>query len=239
MSGDGGASWALDVRQLRGNESEENVWNPGYGVGESTRVDLSEWIESTDLKVRFRSSVSGSREDANVDIVKIWGVDLDNAKNSPLAVDDSGQGFSTDEDNSFIIGDVLSNDSDPDVGDVISIESIDTSSLIGELLDLGGGDLRYDPAGKFDALAVGESTTDSFLYTITDGRGGSDTATVIIEITGVNDAPDAVDDLGTGFETEFETAFTTASVLSNDTDPDTSDTSRFRGGFEFAIWNFG
>ena len=61
VSGDGGASWALDVRQLRGNESEENVWNPGYGVGESTRVDLSEWIESTDLKVRFRSSVSGSR----------------------------------------------------------------------------------------------------------------------------------------------------------------------------------
>ena len=224
VSGDGGASWALDVRQLRGNESEENVWNPGYGVGESTRVDLSEWIESTDLKVRFRSSVSGSREDANVDNVKIWGVDLDNANNSPIAVDDSGQGFSTDEDNSFIIGDVLSNDSDPDVGDVISIESIDTSSLIGELLDLGGGDFRYDPAGKFDALAVGESTTDSFLYTITDGRGGSDTATVTIEITGVNDAPDAVDDLGTGFETEFETAFTTASVLSNDTDPDTSDT---------------
>ena len=167
------------------------------------------------------------REDANVDNVKIWGVDLDNANNSPIAVDDSGQGFSTDEDNSFIIGDVLSNDSDPDVGDVISIESIDTSSLIGELLDLGGGDFRYDPAGKFDALAVGESTTDSFLYTITDGRGGSDTATVTIEITGVNDAPDAVDDLGTGFETEFETAFTTASVLSNDTDPDTSDTSRF------------
>lgn len=224
VSGDGGASWALDVRQLRGNESEENVWNPGYGVGESTRVDLSEWIESTDLKVRFRSSVSGSREDANVDNVKIWGVDLDNANNSPIAVDDSGQGFSTDEDNSFIIGDVLSNDSDPDVGDVISIESIDTSSLIGELLDLGSGDFRYDPAGKFDALAVGESTTDSFLYTITDGRGGSDTATVTIEITGVNDAPDAVDDLGTGFETEFETAFTTASVLSNDTDPDTSDT---------------
>ena len=45
------------MRQLRGNESEENVWNPDDGVGESTRVDLSEWIESTDLKVRFRSSV--------------------------------------------------------------------------------------------------------------------------------------------------------------------------------------
>ena len=53
--------------------------------------------------------------------MKIWGVDLDNANNSPIVVDDSGQGFSTDEDNSFIIGDVLSNDSDPDVGDVISI----------------------------------------------------------------------------------------------------------------------
>ena len=58
ISGDGGLSWTLDVMQLRGNESEENVWNPGYGPGESTSVNLAPWLGSKDLKVRFRSLVS-------------------------------------------------------------------------------------------------------------------------------------------------------------------------------------
>ena len=77
ISGDGGLSWTLDVMQLRGNESEENVWNPGYGPGESTSVNLGPWLGSTDLKVRFRSLVSASREDANVDNVKIVGSNFD------------------------------------------------------------------------------------------------------------------------------------------------------------------
>lgn len=35
---------------------------------------------------------------------------------------------------------------------------------------------------------------DSFTYTISDGQGGSDTATVTINATPVNDLHDAVDD---------------------------------------------
>ena len=35
---------------------------------------MAPWAGSTDLKVRFRSTVSGSREDANVDNVRIVGV---------------------------------------------------------------------------------------------------------------------------------------------------------------------
>jgi hypothetical protein len=73
ISGDGGSSWTRDVRVLQGNFSQEDVWNPGYAQGESTQVDLGSWFGSTDLKIRFRSSVSGSREDANVDNVKVIG----------------------------------------------------------------------------------------------------------------------------------------------------------------------
>ncbi|MDF1811148.1 MAG: Ig-like domain-containing protein [Verrucomicrobiales bacterium] len=51
------------------------------------------------------------------------------------------------------------------------------------------GSYSYDTNGAFDYLANGENTTDSFTYTISDGHGGSDTATVTITIQGTNDAP--------------------------------------------------
>ena len=224
ISGDGGASWTLDVLQLQGNQSEENVWNPGYVAGASTRADLSDWVGSTSLKLRFRSAVSGSREDANVDNVKLWVTGTGTPNNPPVAVDDSGVGFSTDEDNPFSLGNVLANDSDPDPEDTISIESVNTSTLVGNLTDLGNGDFQYDPAGRFNSLAVGETATDTFSYSITDGRGRSDSASVTILINGVNDAPNADDNSGVGFRTDFETPFTTANVLNNDIDPDASDT---------------
>lgn len=223
VSGDGGLSWTLDVLQLRGNESEEDVWNPGYAAGVSTQADLSDWVGSTSLKVRFRSTVSGSREDANVDNVKLWATGTGNPNNPPVAVDDSGAGFSTGEDNAFFLENILANDSDPDLEDVVTIQSVNASSLVGNLNDLGNGDFQYDPAGRFNSLAVGETATDSFSYTITDGRGRSDTATVTILINGVNDTPVAGNDSGVSFTTAFETSFTTPSVLGNDTDPDASD----------------
>src|SRR6185503_13248622 len=45
-----------------------------------------------------------------------------------------------------------------------------------------------------NALGVGQSTTDPFTYSISDGAGGTDTATITITIFGTNDAPDAVND---------------------------------------------
>ena len=51
------------------------------------------------------------------------------------------------------------------------------------------GTFDYDPNGQFDSLGVGESTTNSFSYTVADGSGATDTATVTVTINGVNDAP--------------------------------------------------
>jgi len=56
------------------------------------------------------------------------------------------------------------------------------------------GSYDYDPNGAFEDLAVGETETDSFTYEISDGNGGTDTATVIVTIAGVNDGPVAEDD---------------------------------------------
>ncbi|MDH2446797.1 VCBS domain-containing protein [Cobetia sp. 2AS] len=62
------------------------------------------------------------------------------------------------------------------------------------------GSISLDSAGDYDytldntnpdvqALAVGESVTETFTYAISDGQGGSDTAELTITINGTNDAP--------------------------------------------------
>ena len=94
-------------------------------------------------------------------------------------------------------------------------------------IDLTANTVSYGPNAEFEFLAAGEfNTTQSFNYTLTDDDGANDTATVFINVTGVNDAPIANDDSGTGFITDEKTAFTTANVVTTsgtDTDKDTTD----------------
>ena len=40
--------------------------------------------------------------------------------------------------------------------------------------------VEVDPNGRFESLAAGATTTDTFTYTVSDGQGGTDTATVSI-----------------------------------------------------------
>ena len=47
------------------------------------------------------------------------------------------------------------------------------------------GTFSYDPNSAFDGLAAGETATDSFTYQISDGRGGTDTATATMTVQGV------------------------------------------------------
>ena len=149
---------------------------------------------------------------------------IDGVNDGPLAGDDSA---TTDEDTVLTISGaaLLANDSDVDASDVLSIQSVDDSALTGTLTDNGDGTYSYDPNGQFEYLAVGEQATDSFDYTVSDGSGGTDTATVTITVTGVNDAPVAADD---GLGTDEDTAITGSVLADNgngaDSDPDLSDT---------------
>ena len=81
---------------------------------------------------------------------------------------------------------VLLNDSDPDAGDILTVSALDTTGTVGLVTDNSDGTFTYDPNGQFESLAATESATDTFSYTVTDGNGGTDTATVTVEITGVN-----------------------------------------------------
>ena len=77
-----------------------------------------------------------------------------------------------------------------------------------------------------DALDASDTVTDSFTYTMSDGTA-TDTATLIITVTGVNDTPIAADDTGAVNEDATLTVSSAASgvVQDNDTDPDTDDTA--------------
>jgi len=104
----------------------------------------------------------------------------------PLAHNDT---FVTDEDRLVTITrpGVLFNDFDPDVYDLLHVTAVNTSGTLGVVVAWGPrGAFTYDPNGQFDYLQAGNSTTDSFTYTVSDACGGNDTATVTINITGVD-----------------------------------------------------
>jgi VCBS repeat-containing protein len=141
----------------------------------------------------------------------------------PLAQDDTAI---TDEDNPVTVAapGVLSNDSNPAIGDTLTVTAVDTNGTVGAVSAWDAdGSFTYDPNGQFEYLQTGNSTTDSFIYTISYGNGGTDTATMSITINGVNDPPVAVSDTAI---TNEDTPVTVAApgVLNNDSDPDIGDT---------------
>lgn len=111
---------------------------------------------------------------------------LDGQNNAALAGDDA---VAAPEDGvtGFAIADLLENDREFD-GDALVIASVSQAES-GAAVTLVGDQILYDPGSRFDDLAEGEVATDSFTYTVDDGKGGSDTATVTVTITGSNDAP--------------------------------------------------
>ena len=118
---------------------------------------------------------------------------------------------------------MLDNDSDPDAGDTLSVTAVDTSGTAGAVTAWDAdGSFTYDPDGQFEYLKAGGSATDSFTYTVSDGKGGTDTATVTITINGASDAPTNIS-LDVSSVAEGQPAGTLVGSFST-ADPDTGDT---------------
>ena len=140
-------------------------------------------------------------------------IDL-NQNNAPIAYDDAA---STDEDvGTYSSGSasVLDNDFEWE-GDAMSVTPGTFTGAFGTLVLNADGTYTYTPFASNQSLAQGQSVTDSFSYTVSDGSL-SDTATLTITIAGVNDAPVANPDTGT----TCENSPVTINVLANDTDVD-------------------
>ena len=87
------------------------------------------------------------------------------------------------------------NDTDPDQGESVRVSAVtQPANSKGEATVNQAGEVTYSAIGKFDSLAQGQTAQESITYTAVDGRGGSSSGTVGVTVTGVNDAPVAIDD---------------------------------------------
>jgi Tol biopolymer transport system component len=120
--------------------------------------------------------------------------------------------------------DILKNDIDPD-GDPLDITEINGSSITyGTPIALTYGNLTVnsDDTVTYEAFNTSSSKAEIFTYTITDPYGASSTATVTINILGLNTNPNLVDDnLATTEDTKL--SFNVSEVLANDTDAEGAD----------------
>ena len=109
---------------------------------------------------------------------------------------------------------VLANDSDPD-GDVILVESVEpVRASIGVVTATRDGlQVQFTPQAGF----VG---TVDFLYTISDGRGGTATATVTVAVNPDDDSLNRPPEAGTDLARTSGTSPVSLNVLDNDSDPD-------------------
>jgi VCBS repeat-containing protein len=107
---------------------------------------------------------------------------------------------------------VLGNDSDPD-GDPLTVTSATVDPAKGSVSINPDGTLAFNPAPNFNGPV-------EITYTISDGKGGSATSTVTVNVTPANDAPLAVNDSATTTEDSPVSRTPATGVLTNDSDID-------------------
>ena len=168
-----------------------------------TGFDLNDAIR------RFRNNNFNVFPDATLVQVdtETLGGELQPSNNNPVAANDT---VNVETGSAGINIDVLANDSDAD-GDTLVIESLGPTTAGGTASIASTGGVDYTPPQDF----VG---AEQFTYTIVDGNGGSDTATVTVNVTSPSNTPPvANDDSAT---TNQDTPLTGIAVLDNDSDAD-------------------
>lgn len=153
----------------------------------------------------------------------------------PVAQADSD---TTDQD-TVLNGDVLADngagaDEDVDTGATVTVTEVNgVAGKVGNQITLTSGALltvnangtfAYDPNGVFDALPLSDDDQDTFIYTVSDGTC-TDSATVTITITGLNECPVAADDAdGTDENSTLNGDLISDNGSGADTDVDTGTT---------------
>jgi len=190
----------------------------------------------TDVYTYAISDGKGGTSTANITIT------INGTNDGPDALNDTS---SVPANAASVSGNALSNDSDPDATDTLTVTGL-TGGAVGTPLAGTYGSITVNANGSYiftpnattaKALAAGQTASDTFTYTISDGHGGTDSATITITLTGTNDVPDAKADSNTITEdqtTASGNVLTGAQVTgagasstvagSVDTDPDTTDT---------------
>jgi hypothetical protein len=179
------------------------------GLGCSLSSGPSEEMEGDDGTGRLtNTAVAGN---SGTDTAKVM-VAPTLVNNPPDAVDDTRTVY---EDSTATVVNVLTNDTvAPVTGGTLTVTAV-TQPTWGGTVALAGGAVSFTPAPNFNG-------TTTFTYTVTDSSGGTDTATVMVAVTPVNDPPAAGDDSVTVAE---DSGATVVDVRANDSSaPDTGET---------------
>ena len=140
-------------------------------------------------------------------------------------------------------GHVLANDTDPDVGDTLSVSAVSgigagavgsaTAGHYGSLVLDADGSYSYTVDNSLGAVqslrTAADTLTDTFNYTVRDAAGLTSSTTLTVTLHGANDAPIAVADTFSATQDVPVTVGAAAGVLANDTDVDAGDTKTVSG----------
>ena len=178
------------------------------GNQEPIVIGANDWASTTNSANNLQDPFDGTislvqlydQRLSGSDIATLAGTDAAPTTTDPTALNDAAK---TDEDTPVTI-DVLANDSDAD-GDALTVSS--ASAANGTVVVNPDNTLAYTPNADFNG-------GDTITYTVSDGNGGSSSATVAVTVAPVNDAPVANDDTAT------TNSPVTIDVLANDTDAD-------------------
>jgi VCBS repeat-containing protein len=206
-----------------------------YVANQAAADDLDAGDTATDV---FNYTLSdGTTTDIATITITVTGI------NDPVvATNDTG---SVNEDATLTVSDgsgdiIANNDTDADDGASLSVSSFrvgstegsGTAGTLGQALTGTYGQLTLNANGSYtyvanqaaaDALDANDTATDVFNYTVTDGTS-SDTATITITVTGINDPVVAANDTGSVNEDATLTVSDGSGdiIANNDTDADDS-----------------
>lgn len=177
---------------------------PGQSVSTTLTVTSANTAANGFYDIPVQASSAGYSASGKVTYV----VDNPTANTAPVANNDVASSSGE-----TVTISVLNNDSDAD-GDALSVSSL--SGVNGQAVINSNGTISFTPANGF-------SGTETFSYTVSDGKGGSDSAQVSVTVSGSNRAPIALNDTAT-----LASSSVTIAVMANDYDPE-GDTLRITG----------
>lgn len=153
---------------------------------------IDAWQASDKSQVFHFGSYAGGL--FNLDIVNVESIKLVTLVNhAPVGGKDTASVSESSLPNAAVdlTGNILTNDSDPDVGDVITVTTVSPMiGIYGTVVMSTNGAYSYSfNSTTSEALSQGQVVHDIFTYQISDGQGGTTSAILDITITGTNDAP--------------------------------------------------
>jgi VCBS repeat-containing protein len=167
----GGADGSVSI-----NEDGTISFDPGdgfqdLGVGETATVEVEYTI----------SDGQGGTDTATATVT------VEGTNDGPVAQDES---VSATEDGGAVTGQLDATDVD---GDDLTFSLVDGPAE-GTVTVNEDGSFSFDPGDGFQDLGVGETQTVEFTYEVSDGQGGTSTATGTVTVEGTNDGPVAQDE---------------------------------------------